>query len=318
MRFAGLVPSQHLQIFRYQDIDHFRQGLRGANVDFVPLAKVDIPIGQAVLSLPGCDVHLLHTFPRIVHTRLERNHAFVMLAMTDRLSAIFNGAEVGRSSLQFASGPTEYRAVEREPGDYAALVFTAAIGNRGWPDTGGEFLTVPISGELELRLRALIAQLFAAASRSPDPATTPWAGAGPTETLLETLDLVFERYLAVRSPGHARLHHHLRALKTVDDLIDSNSLGALYSAEIASRLGVSVRTLSNLMVSTNGMSLHRYIRLRRLWTARRQLLAGDPGIQVKQVALGNGFWHLGDFAAKYAAQFGELPSSTQMHRRAAY
>src|SRR4051794_9805200 len=114
MDLADLVPSQHLQIFRYQDIDHFRQGLRGASVDFVPLAQAEMPIGQAVLSLPGCDVHLLHTFPRIVHTRLANNHAFVMLSMTDRVSAVFNGLEAEPSSLQFASGPAEYRAVEQQ------------------------------------------------------------------------------------------------------------------------------------------------------------------------------------------------------------
>jgi hypothetical protein len=177
MRFAGLVPSQNLQIFRYRDIDHFRQGLRGACVDFVPLAKADIPLGQAVLSLPGCDLYLLHTFPRIVHTVLERNSAFVLLSMTDSLSAVFNGMEVERSSLQFASGPAEYRAVEREPGDYAALAFSPMIGHRGWPETNGAFRAVPIFRDLELRLRALITRLFATV-RNPDVLAIPCAGAG--------------------------------------------------------------------------------------------------------------------------------------------
>jgi AraC family ethanolamine operon transcriptional activator len=231
--------------------------------------------------------------------------------MNDSLSAVFNGIEAEPSSLQFATGPAEYRAIEREPGDYAALALSATTGDRGWPETNGEFLTVPVCRELELRLRRLITQLFAAASRDPGLMKNPRAGAGLTDSLLEALDLVFDRYHSIKSARKEAIHHSLQALRIIDDLIDSNSPSAIYSAEIAAKLGVSVRTLSNLMVKTNGMSLHRYIRLRRLWTVRRQLLAGDPGQQIKQIALSNGFWHLGDFAAKYASQFGELPSSTQ-------
>ena len=57
-----------------------------------------------------------------------------------------------------------------------------------------------------------------------------------------------------------------------------------------------------------GMSLHRYLRLRRLWLVRRRLIAGVESI--KAVALAHGFWHLGDFAQSYRNQFGETPSQT--------
>jgi AraC family ethanolamine operon transcriptional activator len=64
------------------------------------------------------------------------------------------------------------------------------------------------------------------------------------------------------------------------------------------------------MLKIRGMSLHRYLRLRRLWAVRGQLLAGHKALQIKACALSNGFWHLGEFAALYAAQFGEAPSIT--------
>lgn len=311
MRFADLVPSQNLQIFRYRDIDHFRQGLRGASVDIVPIANTDAPLGQAILSLPGCDIYLLRTFPRIVHTVLERNCAFVLLSMQDSLSALMNGREVGRPSLQFASGPVEYRAVEREPGYFAALAFSPMMGNRGWPETNGECLTVPISRDLELRLRGLISLLFVIASGNPDVVAVPRAGGGLTDALLETLDVAFDDFVSVKCSRKEPIHQTLRALRMIDELINSNTLSPIYSADIASKLGISVRTLTGLMAKTNDMSLHRYIRLRRLWAVRRQLMIGDPRQQIKQIALTNGFWHLGDFAAKYASQFGELPSLTQ-------
>jgi transcriptional regulator GlxA family with amidase domain len=62
-----------------------------------------------------------------------------------------------------------------------------------------------------------------------------------------------------------------------------------------------------------GMSLHRYLRLRRLWLVRQRLLAGADS--VKAVALAFGFWHFGDFSRSYRDQFGETPSQTLEHGR---
>jgi AraC-like DNA-binding protein len=315
MPFACFNSSQNLQIFRYENIDHFSQGLRGANVDIVPLRKIDAPLGQAILSLPGCDVYLLRTFPRIIHAMLQGSGAFIMLAMEDRPDVVFNGKATEVPSLQFARGPLEYRAVEREPGFYAAIVFASSMEMRGWPETRGEFLTVKISHDTERTLRDLILSLFQAASRSPD-LMTPAARAGLENSLLGALDLAFEGGLSGKHPKNEGLRDSLRTLKAIDDLIDAKLSMPIYSQDIASTLGISVRALTNLMVRANGKSLHRYLRLRRLWAVRRELLKGDPRLQIKEVALNAGFWHLGDFASKYSSEFGELPSATQMRAQA--
>jgi AraC family ethanolamine operon transcriptional activator len=56
------------------------------------------------------------------------------------------------------------------------------------------------------------------------------------------------------------------------------------------------------------MSLHRYLRLKRLWLVRQGLRAGDTS--VKACALAHGFWHLGEFSKSYRQHFGETPSET--------
>src|SRR5579883_2258531 len=61
------------------------------------------------------------------------------------------------------------------------------------------------------------------------------------------------------------------------------------------------------------MSLHRYLRLRRLWLVRQQLRAGTQS--VKATALAFGFWHFGDFAQSYRSLFGETPSETLARAR---
>jgi AraC-like DNA-binding protein len=77
----------------------------------------------------------------------------------------------------------------------------------------------------------------------------------------------------------------------------ANAGKTLYSADVARQLGVSVRTLHNAVVAVRGMSMHRYMRLRRLWSVRQQLVRGVSLQSIKAVALVNGFWHMGEFTA---------------------
>jgi AraC-like DNA-binding protein len=76
---------------------------------------------------------------------------------------------------------------------------------------------------------------------------------------------------------------------------------------------VSARTINDTVLRCRGMSLHRYLRLRRLWLVRQRFLAGTHS--VKASALAFGFWHLGDFSRSYRSQFGETPSQTLARAR---
>ena len=81
----------------------------------------------------------------------------------------------------------------------------------------------------------------------------------------------------------------------------------------APQIGVSVRTMHDAVQRYSGMSLHRYLRLRRLWLVRQRLLTGTPS--VKACALGCGFCLLSDFSRSYRSQFGEPPSETRARAR---
>jgi AraC family transcriptional regulator, ethanolamine operon transcriptional activator len=84
----------------------------------------------------------------------------------------------------------------------------------------------------------------------------------------------------------------------------------MYSADVAKQLGVSVRTLHDAVFAIRGMSMHRYTRLRRLWSVRQQLVQGCQIESIKAIALMNGFWHLGEFTSLYRELFGEMPQQT--------
>ncbi|MET4296127.1 AraC-like DNA-binding protein [Bradyrhizobium sp. LB8.2] len=94
----------------------------------------------------------------------------------------------------------------------------------------------------------------------------------------------------------------------LDEIVQSLPCSHFYSSDLARRIGTSVRTLQVASQSVNGVSLHCYLRLKKLSAVRDQLSAGQSS--VKATALANGFWHLGDFSRLYARTFGEMPSET--------
>ena len=90
--------------------------------------------------------------------------------------------------MRFACGPIEYKIVEKEPGYYAVLVFSLPTENRGWPETDGDFLSIPISRSIELKLRQLVMRIFIASSQNPDLTLIRGGSAGLIDTLLEALE----------------------------------------------------------------------------------------------------------------------------------
>ena len=77
------------------------------------------------------------------------------------------------------------------------------------------------------------------------------------------------------------LSHYLALVRKFDEFVAVNAGKTLYSADVARQLGVSVRTLHNAVVAIRGMSMHRYMRLRRLWSVRQQLLRGAAPQSIK-------------------------------------
>jgi adenylate cyclase len=91
----------------------------------------------------------------------------------------------------------------------------------------------------------------------------------------------------------------------------------LSMARLASRCGVAPRTLTDHFCAFVGVSPMQYLRRLRLAAAREQLLAAGPGTSVTAVARTYGFNHFGRFAEQYRRSFGETPSETLRHGRAA-
>src|ERR1700760_227960 len=305
-----LVPKT----FRFTDIDEFRSSVRSLEVDFTPLART-ISAEQTVLNLAGCDVNFTRSFPRIIDARLAPTCTTVGLTMDDDGAPIrFNGVEGDQAVVVIGNDGAAFSSVERTERKYAGIVFRPTVENRGWPRAMVNFQIFETSRAAQQRLRELVVQVLAVAPQLADSINVAEASAAIRESLLAGVDAVFADVIPVRWTAYANDPRHFKVFKDIEEVVSSNLGKPIYSEELARQVGISVRSVHDAVLRYRGMSLHRYLRLRRLWLASKPLLGGTQSI--KAVALAFGFWHLGDFSASYRLQFGETPSQTLARSRA--
>ena len=305
---ATLAPK----VFRFADIDEFRSSVRNLNVDFTPLAR-KISAEQTILNLPGCDVNFTKSFPRVLDAQLGPNCTAVGFSMDDGVPIRFNGVERDQSVIVIGGGGAAYSAVERTPRQYASIIFTPETADRGWPQTGASFKIFETSAAAQQSLRRLVLQVLSTSSQPVDTFEVGAVAAALRESLLAAVDGAFADVVPTRWTARANSTRKFKVFMDVQAALSGHGGSPIYSGELAREVGVSVRTMHDAVLRYRGMSLHRYLRLWRLWRVRQALLAGTNS--VKACALAFGFWHMGDFSRSYRLQFGESPSETLARSR---
>lgn len=313
MHISSLNPSPALQTFGFTDLDQFRQAFRTVDVQFTPLCRT-VSAEQAILTLPGCEVYLLRTFPRLLDAMLPAGHTFVGVTMADNFQFRFNGLEKDRAALSLGYGGAGYTVLESEGCFSAAVIFSPEVRSRGWPSKDRIFLPCVITPDAEQRIRDVILGAFRFVSDAPAAhAASPGLLLGLKETILAAIDNALADPLPLELAKVGTSRRYFDIVRQIERAITDRFQSPIYSDALADEIGVSVRTMHNAMLQFRGMSLHRYLRIKRLWSVRRQLLSGAH--KVSACALANGFWHLGEFAQFYTAQFGETPSQTLARAR---
>jgi len=304
-----LAESDFVKINRSPDFDHF-QSIEGlGEASSIPLDCRDFAASFASLRLKACTIYLQRTFPRILQVQYSTTGAIVGLLMDDAASLILNGAEARAPAFLLVRGSAKCEIVEQQP-NLVAFVNFDSIDDRGWPgklDHARVIATEPAKFEA---LRTTLRDVLILASHSPDTLVQPDVIESIEESILQAVDLAMAAASPASDTRRLSLSHYLALVRKFDEFVAANAGKTLYSADVARQLGVSVRTLHNAVVAIRGMSMHRYMRLRRLWSVRQQLLRGAAPQSIKAVALVNGFWHMGEFTALYRELFGETPQQT--------
>jgi AraC family ethanolamine operon transcriptional activator len=308
MSAVSITPSPAFKTFQFSDVDEFKTAVRKFSVDFTPLTR-KISVWQSVLNLPDFDVTVVQSFPRLADVQLAANCTAICLTMSDDDLVRFNGIDVGQAYVGVGYGGSSFSIAERTGAQLASINFTPEIHDRGWPEASRHFSVFATATSAHQKLRLLVSEIMRFASAAPDALVVPKTMSAIREALLLAVDQVFEG--TNRSSSRRSLHSAsaFAIFQRVEAHLMEDLKRPIYSEALANAAGVSVRTLQDVIMQYRGMSLHRYLRLKRLWLVRKRLLiAGQTS--VKACALEYGFWHMSDFARSYQNHFGETPSET--------
>lgn len=112
----------------------------------------------------------------------------------------------------------------------------------------------------------------------------------------------------VRSAGRFQV-------EAAEEIMRAKSGDALSMTALAAEVGVSTRSLQLAFRRYRGVGPRQMLEDLRLDAAHARLFAAAPGDNVTRIALDCGVTHLGRFATRYRARFGETPLATLRRRR---
>ncbi|WP_164934931.1 AraC family transcriptional regulator [Bradyrhizobium zhanjiangense] len=309
MLFDALVPSSALQLIGFADVDAFRPIESMEDARSIPLDVANFAAARAVVSLPACRIVVMRSFARILDTAYRMPGGMVILAMTDDLRANFRGVDLDARFFVALRGNDECHYVEPQTNHHAMIILSPILRDRGWFDRADDLRAQVANRPALLHARQLLLDILRTASVQPRLFETTEVAAHLQEGLLLALDDLFRiDPLSDRSTS-VRSERSIKLVQQIDDYVAAYPTAPIYTADLASEFGVSIRTLGGAVSKVRGMSLHQYIRLKRLWATRARLLKGG-GATVATCARAQGFHHLGEFAAAYRATFHEAPSDT--------
>ena len=119
----SLVPSATLKIFQFGDVDDFQRAVRKFEVEFTPLGR-RISARQAVLQLPGLDLSLMQSIPRLADIWLAPGCSAICFSMDHHRLIRFNGIDVDKPLIVLGHGGDRFATLEEAEARSAAIVFT--------------------------------------------------------------------------------------------------------------------------------------------------------------------------------------------------
>lgn len=250
------------------------------------------------LDLQGVEI-----YEEQMNTRVEQNFS----APEGALAFCFDRND---NSLYVLNGESRNIWITPENYQEIAVVFGPEFVQRHGLDVArleGLFMSPLNSGQNALFSRWLSGTLTRLAQMLDPPSKEAL-----TQQLLEDcLYILDNACVCLDREGLQRRADERTIMKRVAEWAADTPEETLNLLELSQVAGVSLRQLQHAFKAYTAMTPTHWLRLRRLNSARRELLRRTAGeTTVAQVAMDWSFWHLGRFSSSYRALFQELPSQT--------
>lgn len=292
-----------------------RLQVRGRAADFaadfraVEIGSVTVGVirygADITIVRPGCDSFVAVLMPLVGRLTVER-HGREYVATPDRSMVVLSPGH-GGTHMRWTPG-TAVLALKADSDELArALRWIAPLADSS-PFTATSALVTGPALRPVLGTAQQFAEVFARCG--PNRHIPPPLGKQLREQALATMWLSVPNNhtdIIYSAPPAKKASHVHR----VTDLIATES-GAEYTViDLARAVNVGVRALELAFRRELDETPLHYLQRTRLERAHDDLRNGDPlECTVTEIAQRWGFAHLGRFAARYRAQFGELPSET--------
>ena len=314
MPVRWLTPSRFLSTESFVDFEQFRPNeVIGGGIS-KPTDPSNFSAHRAVLPLQDSLLVLQRSFARRLQADMGTDKG-VGLVIPIAFHSIANKETLDNSTIAVLRGRVATEAVEEHPNTYLMLRFDSDMSHRGWMDSGKGLSLIRPARPVMNRLKESILDIFCFASTCNDATEFGLLQGSLRESLYASLDAALIPCERTSVGRRGTFEAYRKLVAELDEQISLLKHSPLYSDDLALRLHVSVRTLQNAVRTMHGVNLHHYIRSKRLWEVRKQLQFGPPAATIKNVAMANGFWHMGDFSVSYKSAFGESPSATRLRRQ---
>jgi AraC-like DNA-binding protein len=305
--FAGL----------FDDPEPFQNAIRRGHIEVLPTARGDFRSELVRVDFDTVWMQRANeNLPLIRHGAVSADRVIILfLPDRDQAALRYCGLELGGNDIAVigselltvsSSAPTGWASMSLEPQTFAAAA--EAIAGREIVRPSMSHLARP-APEILRRLSALH-RSAAALARSD-----PWLLAKPEVAYAFETQLTELMVRGVAEGTPARLTvgtlRQRAIISRFGEFLEMRREQPVYLIDICKAIGVSERTLRAACQEQFGLSPTRYLWLRRMYLARRRLAEAEArSTSVTEVAMANGFWELGRFAAEYRSLFGETPSMT--------
>ena len=299
------------------DIDQFAMSFR-------PLDTAHSIMGHGTFAarITRIDLHRLwmqrgeESHSRIGHAQQSDGRAAIVFSTAPGTRIVWKGVELaaddvalGRHGQPYWSkmtGPSQWGSMSLPVEDFARISIALTGRDLTLPRNGLTMKPSPLSRAKLLKLHAAAGHL---AQHASELLCHGEAARGLEQALMEAMFACLEGS-QVRSSS-ATWRNYSAIIKRVRAMLEANVDQPIYIPELCLALGVPERTLRKHCYDHLGMSLKKYLLLRRLNLAHRALLIADSSTTtITEIATSYGFWELGRFAVQYRAWCGESPSAS--------
>jgi AraC-like DNA-binding protein len=311
-----LHDAVHTHLF--SEPQEFQAAQPGVDFQIVPLGRGPFAVELTTMELGDISLHVGHASPCLGFAKVSPDSAVLQLPIHNLETLLLNGVACQPGVVGIYACGAELLRANPQSSSFASLILPFGSLERLLQPpprskllSPGRYALLQAESATRARYERIVLAAHDAALSVPELFKLEQSRLALREALLQaSRDLI--------NPDHAsetRMPRNCQALRRIvvaaDEYLRLHMDRPIYTEELCDVLAVSASSLADAFRAAFMVSPHRFLKLRRMSMVRAALQSRDgPPPLVKSVALGHGFWHLGQFAHDYRETFGEAPSET--------